>query len=314
MQIKNVVVIGGGVLGSQIAYQTAYCGFNVTIWLRSEGSIGRTQPKVDTLHATYAAALAKMNTPEGKSPFVWCNGLAKPESFDYDACVKANDAAYQNLKLELDLAAALKDADLVIESLAEDPKAKIEFYEKAAGLMPEKTILVTNSSTMVPSTFAKHTGRPEKYLALHFANNIWKGNTAEIMNHPGTDLRYYDEVVAFAKAINMVPLCLHKEQPGYILNTLLVPLLDSGMYLWATGVSDPETIDTTWRLATGSPRGPFQILDMVGVTTAYNIVVMKPGADDPTTIPGMIAAKLKGMLDAGKLGMAAGEGFYSYKK
>ncbi|NLW70914.1 MAG: 3-hydroxyacyl-CoA dehydrogenase [Eubacteriaceae bacterium] len=313
MSIKNVVVIGGGVLGSQIAYQTAYCGFNTSIWLRSESSVGRTRPKIDALYKTYGETLAKMNTPEGKSPLIWSNGLAKADSFDYAACVKANEDAYKNLKLELNLAETLKNADLVIESLAEDPNAKIEFYKMAAELLPEKTILVTNSSTMVPSTFAKYTGRPEKYLALHFANNIWKGNTAEIMNHADTDMKYYDEVVDFAKKINMVPLCLHKEQPGYILNTLLVPFLNSGMYLWAAGISDPATIDTTWRLATGSPVGPFQILDTVGVTTAYNIVSMKPDANDPNSVSGMIAAKLKAMMEAGKLGVATGEGFYSYK-
>lgn len=312
MDFKKVVIIGGGVLGSQIAYQSAYCGFDVTIWLRSEGSITRTQPKIDRLHGTYAEALRIMNTPEGKSPAKWCNGLAAQDSFDYEDCIKANEKAYSSLKLELDLDKALDDADLVIESLAEDPKAKTDFYKLAAPKMPEKTVIVTNSSTLLPSMFAEATGRPAKYLSLHFANNIWYGNTAEIMNHAGTDQKYYDQVVEFAKAINMVPLCLHKEQPGYILNTLLVPLLNSGLYLWATGVSDPETIDKTWRLALGNPMGPFQILDMVGVTTAYNIAVMKPGHDDISTPQGKICSKLKEMIDANKLGIATGEGFYKY--
>lgn len=312
MTYKNITIIGGGVLGSQIAYQTAYKGFNVTVWLRSEGSIGRTQPKIDRLHGIYSDTLAQMNTPQGKSPLVWCNGLASQDSFDYKAAVEANENAYKSLKLELDMSKALSDADLVIESLSEDPEAKKEFYEKAAPLMPEKTVIVTNSSTMLPSMFASFTGRPEKYLALHFANNIWKGNTAEVMGHAGTDQKYYDEVVEFAKAIGMVPLCLHKEQPGYILNTLLVPFLNSGMYLWAAGIAEPATVDLTWRLATGAPMGPFQILDLVGVTTAYNIVSMKPAAKDPHTIEGIIAGKLKEMIDAGKIGINAGEGFYKY--
>ena len=69
--IKNVVVAGGGVLGSQIAFQTAYCGFDVTIWLRSEGSIGRTQPKLDHLKSVYIETIEKMDTPEGKTPAAW---------------------------------------------------------------------------------------------------------------------------------------------------------------------------------------------------------------------------------------------------
>ena len=208
---------------------------------------------------------------------------------------------------------AVEDADLVIESLSEDPKAKIEFYENMAPLLPEKTVIVTNSSTMLPSTFAKYTGRPEKYLALHFANEIWKNNTAEIMGHSETDPKYYNEVVEFAQQIGMIPLKLKKEQPGYILNSLLVPFLNAGQALLANDVADPETIDLTWVLGTGAPAGPFRILDIVGLDTAYNIVIMNPEAKDPNTIPGKIAKILKEYIDAGKKGVATGEGFYKYK-
>ena len=312
MSFKKIVVIGGGVLGSQIAYQSAYKGFDVTIWLRSEASIGRTQPKLDNLHKTYIEALGKMNTPEGKSPAIWCRGLADINSFDYEACLEANDKAIKNVKLELDLKKALEDADLVIESLAEDAAAKTAFYEAAAPLMPEKTVIVTNSSTLLPSMFAESTGRPEKYLALHFANRIWFGNTAEIMSHAGTDEVYYNQVVEFAKEISMIPLCLHKEQPGYILNTMLVPLLGSAMYLWAGEVSDPATIDLTWKCATGAPRGPFQIIDTVGLVTAHNIMSMDPRAKDPNSVYAAIVTKLKEKIDAGQTGVAAGEGFYKY--
>ena len=126
---------------------------------------------------------------------------------------------------------------------------------------------------------------------------IWKNNTAEIMGHPGMDPAVYDQVVAFAGEINMVPLQLHKEQPGYILNSMLVPFLSAAEALYATDVADPETIDKTWELATGAPNGQFRILDVVGLVTAYNIVAMNPQAADPSTTPGKIAAKLKGWLD-----------------
>lgn len=212
------------------------------------------------------------------------------------------------------MAKAMADADLVIESLSEDPKAKIAFYQQMAPLLPEKTVIVTNSSTMVPSAFVQYTGRPEKYLALHFANEIWKNNTAEIMGHAGTDQKYYDEVVEFAGQIGMIPLKLYKEQPGYILNSLLVPFLNAGEALYANDVADPETIDLTWSLATGAPLGPFRILDIVGLETAYNIVCMDPAAKDPKTTPGKIAKRLKEKIDAGKKGVCTGEGFYKYTK
>ena len=316
MGFKKVVVVGGGVLGSQIAYQVAYKGFDVTVWLRTEASIDRARPKFARWHETYKKDLDAVKPLIGTETKMYPRGLIEdfaaltPEKIE-ELKVQA-DTAYENLNYELDMATAMADADLVIESLSEDPKAKIAFYEKMAPLLPEKTVVVTNSSTMVPSTFASYTGRPEKYLALHFANEIWKNNTAEIMGHPGTDQVYYDQVVAFAKEIGMIPLCLKKEQPGYILNSLLVPFLNAGQALYANDVADPQTIDLTWMLGTGAPLGTFRILDIVGLDTAYNIVMMSPDAQNPDTLPGKIAKRLKEHIDAGKKGVATGEGFYKY--
>ena len=316
MGFKKVVVVGGGVLGSQIAYQVAYKGFDVTVWLRTEASIDRARPKFARWHETYKKDLDAVKPLIGTETKMYPRGLIEDLAaltVEKIEELKAQaDTAYENLNYELDMATAMADADLVIESLSEDPKAKIAFYEKMAPLLPEKTVVVTNSSTMVPSTFASYTGRPEKYLALHFANEIWKNNTAEIMGHPGTDQAYYDQVVAFAKEIGMIPLCLKKEQPGYILNSLLVPFLNAGQALYANDVADPQTIDLTWMLGTGAPLGPFRILDIVGLDTAYNIVMMSPDAQNPDTLPGKIAKRLKEHIDAGKKGVATGEGFYKY--
>ena len=314
--MKKIVVAGGGVLGSQIAYQAAYCGFDVTIWLRSEGSITRTQPKIDHLKDVYFETIEKMATPEGQTPANWARGLADFDTFDKDECLKKAENAYNGLKLELDMAKAVADADLVIESMAENLDDKIEFYRKLAPLLPEKTVLVTNSSTLLPSKMAKYTGRPEKFLSLHVANSIWKNNTAEIMAHAKTEPRYFDEVMKFAKEIRMIPLPVRKEKSGYLLNSMLVPLLFSGMDLFVNGVSDPESIDKAWTLGTGAPKGPFQILDTVGLTTAYNIVKMYlkiPSFLAPYNFKGM-EKMLKKYIDEGKLGMSAGEGFYKYNK
>lgn len=314
--MNKIVVIGGGVLGSQIAYQAAFKGFDVTIWLRSEGSIDRAKPKLARWHSMYLSDLESLRPALGTDCKIYPRGLIDDfstlTSEKLDALKEKADTAYASLKLETDMEKACADADLVIESLSEDPKAKIEFYEKLAPIVPEKTIIVTNSSTMLPSTFAKYTGRPEKYLALHFANIIWRNNTAEIMGHPGTEKTYYDAVVAFAAAIGMVPLQLKKEQPGYILNSMLVPFLTSAQALLANEVADPQTIDQTWMLGTGAPMGPFRILDIVGLDTAYNIALMHPGADDPNTTQGRIVAMLKKYIDEGKKGVNSKEGFYKY--
>ena len=317
MRFQNIVVAGGGVLGSQIAYQIAYKGFHVTVLLRSEASIGRAKPKFERLCGIYQQTLEAMKAGCGSESAPYARGLVDglkdmtPEKLD---ALKAQaQTAYEGIRYVTDMAEAVRDADLVIESVAENPEDKIAFYTELAKVLPEKTILVTNSSTMLPSTFRDHTGRPEKYLALHFANEVWKNNTAEIMGHDGTDPDAYEAVAQFAQEIGMIPLRLKKEQPGYILNTMLVPFLNAAQTLLAKGVADPETIDLTWTMATGAPLGPFRILDVVGLTTAYNIVVMNPAVKDPDSIHAKIAALLKEYIDAGKTGINAGEGFYRYK-
>lgn len=311
MSIKKVVVAGGGVLGSQIALQSAYCGFDVTIWLRSEGSIERAKPKLERFKNIYIDTLEEMKTDAS----AYCRGLSKKTNLteeEIDELKKQAQDAYDSLTLTNSYEEAAADADLIIEAIAENPEQKIAFYQELAKYMDEKTILVTNSSTLLPSMFAEYTGRPEKYLSLHFANTIWQNNTAEVMGHPGTEQKYYDEVVEFAENINMIPLKLKKEQPGYILNSLLVPFLNAGQALLANDVADFETIDKTWILATGAPAGPFHILDIVGLETAYNIVIMNPESKDPETTPGKIAKMLKEKIDAGETGINAGKGFYTY--
>lgn len=131
------------------------------------------------------------------------------------------------------------------------------------------------------------------------------------MRHPGTDLSVFEAIVAFAKDIGMVALPLHKEQPGYILNSLLVPLLENALTLAANEIADPHTIDKTWMIATGAPTGPFAILDVIGLRTAYHIGLA-------SAANGNAAAKqtsewLKtNFIDKNRMGVETGEGFYTY--
>ena len=306
---KKIVVAGGGVLGSQIAYQCAYCGFDVTIWLRSEGSITRCQPKIDNLKKTYLEALKLMNNPS-KAHENWCPGLADYDNFDYDDCVKKVENV--NVKLELDMKKAFEGADLIIESMAENKDDKIAFYEKMAPLLDEKTVVVTNSSTLLPSMFAKYTGREDKYLSMHFANSIWKNNVAEIMVQAKTDKKYFEQICEFANEIRMLALPVLKEKSGYLLNSMLVPFLLSGLDLYANGISDPESIDLAWTKGTGAPKGP-----ALNIVNQYQKV---PGLFKPLLSKMMLPYNFKGMKEIlekyiaeGKLGMSSGEGFYKYK-
>ena len=324
MNFKNIVVAGGGILGSQIAFQSAYCGFDVVILIRKEDSKVSARAKLKKLCETYIKTIKEMNTKAGKNPSVWARGIASEKDFSKIKCVRRANKAYESIVFETDQEKALKDADLVIESITEDIDVKKAFYESIASLLPEKTVIVTNSSTLLPSKMAKYTKRPEKYLAMHFANSIWKNNIAEVMAHKDTDTKYFDEIVEFAKSINMIPLAAKEEKAGYLLNSMLVPFLLSAMDLLANNVSDPETIDKAWTLGTGAPKGPFQILDTVGLITAKNIVLQYqkvPNLLDPLLKKMMMPYNFDGMLkildkyiDEGKLGKSSGEGFYKYDK
>lgn len=284
--MNNVTVAGSGVLGSQIAFQTAFKGFHVSVYDINDEALEKAKERMTKLKGRYQE--------------------------DLGATEEEVNSAYDRMSFYSDLGKAVAEADLMIEAVPEVVQIKIDFYNQLAKVAPKKTIFATNSSTLLPSQFAEATGRPEKFLALHFANEIWKNNTAEIMKHPGTDMSVFDEVIKFAKAIGMVALPLHKEQPGYILNSLLVPLLDAAMLLLVKEVADVETIDKTWMIATKAPQGPFAILDVVGINTAYNISHAKAEATGNPEFKKLAELLKTEYIDKGKLGVATGEGFYQY--
>ena len=284
--MKNVTILGAGILGSQIAWQTAFHGFYVTVYDIDEKALEKAKEK----HKGFAAY--------------------------FKARRGATDDEIQNtfgrLTYTIDLTDAVKDADITSESVPEVLEIKKDFYKKLAAVAPEKTIFTTNSSTMVPSQYAAETGRPEKFLALHFANPVWEANIAEIMGHPGTDKKIFDDVVAFSKAMGMVPIPLFKEQSGYVINTLLSPLLAAAGNLFFNGVADYKTIDKTWMISTGAKFGPFGIMDLVGMQTMYHVMLLKAKQTGDEDVLKRAEAIKANFIDKGKMGMSSGEGFYKY--
>ena len=280
--IRKVTVLGAGVLGSQIAFQTAFKGFDVTSYDIDDKALDAARGRFAGLVDTYRQDV--------------------PGADDGSAA-----ATLDRLKLTSDLDAAVADADLVIEAIPEILSLKQDTYRRIGAAAPERTIFATNSSTLLPSDLAEATGRPDRFLALHFANRVWRFNTAEVMGTERTDPEVFRTVVEFATEIGMVPIELHKEKSGYVLNSLLVPFLNSAAALAAGGYAQPEDVDKTWKIATGAPLGPFQIFDIIGLTTPYNI--MSHGDEDAQKL----AVWLKeNYIDKGKLGVASGEGFYKY--
>ena len=188
IKIENVTIAGGGTLGSQIAWQTAFMGFNVIVYDAFEKGLEASK----SFHKQYAELFRKSR------------GASKEEI----------EQTLSRLSYSTNLAEAVKNADLVSESVPEDIEIKKSFYQELAKVAPEKTIFTTNSSTTLPSDYAAYTGRPEKFLALHFANGIWDTNIGEVMGHTGTNPEIFERVVKFASEIGMIPIPIHKEQNG----------------------------------------------------------------------------------------------------
>ena len=284
MNFKNVTVAGSGVLGYQIAFQTAFHGFKVSVYDINDEVLAKAKAKFFELSECYKR--------------------------DINATQEQLDNTFNNLSYYSNLAEAVQDADLVIEAVPEDVGIKTDFYEKLSQVAPAKTVFATNTSTLLPSQFRDLTGRPEKFLALHFANLIWVNNMAEIMGHDTTDKQVFEDLVQFAKAIGMLPLPIYKEQPGHLLNSMLVPFLISALDLWVNEISDPQTVDKEWMKSFGSPKGPFAILDIIGINTVYNVA--KLHAETNPLMARLMDRLEEEFIEPGHLGMPTGKGFYSY--
>lgn len=286
MEIKKIMVAGAGVLGSQVAWQMAFHGYQVQVFDVLEEGLEAGK----AFHQKFAALFKA-----GRG-----------------ASQEAVDQALGRLSYTTRMDKAVEDADLLSESIPENLDIKKKFYRELASLAPEKTIFTTNSSTLLPSMMADETGRPGKFLALHFANPVWEANVGEVMMHDRTQPEYFKRIIEFTKTIGLVPIPIYKEQSGYVLNSMLVPLLTIAQNLYYEGVSDYESIDKTWMISTGAKFGPFGIIDLVGMQTVYNIAMMNGTKLKNQKLIDR-ANKIKAeFIDKGKLGVSTGEGYYKY--
>lgn len=273
-------------MGSQVSWQCSINGFDVMVYDVFEEGL----KKGKATHKEYAERFVA----EGRSS------------------TEEAAQALKRIRYTSDLREAMAQADLVSESVPENMDIKMGFWEKASTLAPENAILTTNSSTMLPSQMASVVHRPERFLAMHFASFVWENLLCEVMGHPGTSPKSFERMMGFAKDINMIGVPIIREQPGYIINSLLVPWLLGGLKLYFSGISDFRTVDRVWMMMNNKQDtlGPFAQLDIYGLNVAYH-VTHNFSESDPAL--GEIAKKLKvDYLDKGKTGKSSGEGFYSY--
>jgi len=286
MKIKKIVVVGAGTMGRQIGFQCAVSGFQTVMYDVQQEALDDCKNK----QLRFAGLF-----------------VAKRGSNAEDI-----DAAVARLSYTTDLAEACRNADLVSESVPEDPEMKRQVYGELNRHCPELTIFTTNTSTLLPSQFADATGRPDRFLALHFANPVWDANIGEVMPHPGTDPEVFERVLEFAAEIGMVPIRLEKEQNGYVINSLLMPLLVAAQGLVTKGVASHEDVDRTWMVSTKMPVGPFGIMDLIGLETIFNVLEYWAKADGNEDLRKHADYIKNRFIESRNLGVKTGKGYYSY--
>jgi 3-hydroxyacyl-CoA dehydrogenase len=286
LDIRKVVVVGSGILGQQVAFQCAFHGFETVVF----------NPRLSSLD-TCRVSLRRY------AEFLTLERGVRPVDVD---------AAFARLTYTHDLAEACREADLVSESVPEDPDVKRRTFAALNQFCPAKTIFATNSSTLLPSQLADATGRPDRFVALHFANEIWDRNVGEVMGHVETDPATIETVVEFAKAIGMVPIRVCKEQSGYVLNSMSVPWLMAAQALVTNGVARPEDVDRTWMIATKMALGPFGFVDMIGVETVYNVASYWGNVNGDEQLIRNAAYLKTHFIDQGRLGTKTGRGYYTH--
>jgi len=282
--IRKVLIIGAGTMGQQIGFQCALHGCGVALYDVSQDVLDKSGVRLKKLAAEFTAA--------GK--------------LSAEACA----AVLARLTLTTDAAAAAAEADLVSESVPEDPQLKARVFAQFNDLCPERTVFTTNTSSLVPSMFAGATGRPDKFLAFHF-HDVRLTNMVDIMPHPGTSPETVALVGAFAARIGQVAIVLEKENHGYLFNAMLMEWMKTAQTLASRGVAGIEDIDRAWMGVMHAPVGPFGIMDSIGLDTALKVTDYWAGVlNDPQAK--MNADFLRRYVAAGKLGVKSGGGFYDY--
>jgi 3-hydroxybutyryl-CoA dehydrogenase len=282
-ELKRVVVVGAGTMGSQIALQTALSGrYDVGL--------------VDTI----AAQLERASAQNRKL-------LDRSVEKGRLAADKAN-GAFERIKTSEHLDQAVRDADLVIEAVIEDFDAKKAVFEQLGRHARKDAILASNSSTIAISRLADFSGRPERCCNMHFFHPVTVMQLCEVVRGPKTS----DETVAvatdFVRSIDRTPVVLKKEIWGFIVNRILFAASEEAMHLLEGGYASAEDIDIAVQKGLNWPMGPFHLLDFSGLDIFYGAMQDRHRLGEGPEPPEL----LRRLVDEGKLGKKTGRGFFDY--
>ena len=282
-QISKVCYIGAGTMGCANSLVAAISGYNVAIYDVSAESLAQVADK----HREMGAFLVATG---------YCSAEELASSASRIFCTP-------------DLEVAVDDADLLSESIVEDRQIKRQVHSQLDQLCPAKTILTTNTSSLLVSDIEDAVGRGDRFAALH---THYGSPLIDIVGGPRTSEWTKDVLRRYALSLQCVPLMLHKENRGYVLNALLGPVLAISLSLVVAGIASKEAVDAAWMKHRRAPMGPFGMMDLFGLNVVYD--GWRHNERDPATdgITAKVVALLESYIDSGELGSKCGKGFYSY--
>lgn len=283
--MKNIAVIGSGTMGNGIAHTFAQKGFNVHLIEINENSLTKGLE-------TITKNLDRM--------------LAKEQISDSD-----KEDTLNNITTFTDISEGVKSADLVVEAATENLELKLNIFKQLDEVCPENTILATNTSSISITQIAAATSRPGQVIGMHFMNPVPIMKLVEIIRGYNTSDEVTRTIMDLSKTLGKDPVEV-KDYPGFVANRILMPMLNEAIETLYNGVAGVREIDTVMKLGMAHPMGPLQLADFIGLDVCLSILnVMYEGFKNPKYAP---CPLLVNMVNAGKLGVKSGEGFYDYSK
>ena len=282
MNIKKIVVCGAGVMGGGIAQVCAANGYCVSLYDLTEEIANAGKSKI-------AAGLEKQ--------------VARGKMTEEDKDVLLSNLTPTN---NLD---CVKDADLIIEAVLENPQVKKDLYAKVEALCPAEAIIGTNTSYILITQLAEDLKHPERFLGMHFFNPVYAMKLLEIIRGEKTSDEVFETVLAFAPTIAKIPVSVKKEVPGFIVNRLNKALQVEAMRLFHEGVASVEDIDTAVKFGLNHPMGPFEMMDgnLELTHTCLNLLYEMTGEERFKPIDELVSH-----INAGEFGKRTGKGWYDY--
>jgi 3-hydroxybutyryl-CoA dehydrogenase len=281
--IKTVGIIGAGQMGAGIAHVCALAGYDV---LLHDVSHDRIEAGLQNIERNMTRQVAR--------------GIIRQDEMD---------AAFRHLKAAEELQAIGK-SDLAIEAATEDESVKKTIFKALTPHLGPKTLLASNTSSISITRLASTTDRPEKFIGLHFMNPVPVMKLVEIIRGIATDAATYEIAVNFAKSLGKTTANA-EDFPAFIVNRILVPMINEAIYTLYEGVGTVEAIDNAMRLGANHPMGPLELGDFIGLDTVLAIMnVLYEGLADSKYRPCPLLVKY---VEAGWLGRKAGRGFYDYR-